>query len=185
MEVHLIQDFPMNGPDLEQKQMIFFIWRVGWWRWRWSQLMVWRTTLVLRWEMWRREMRDMLKVKSQLGKLSSLHLLPPLPRPTYSNSNPPFSLSLSLKPAVSGLAGGGWWCGVLSYLKLKAMVSITNSPQRVLKLQPERFRESSDNQDTPTTLPYNLTGGGKTRATTGDIFFTKLPYMYVFESMVI
>ena len=22
------QDFPMNGPDLEQKQMIVFIWRV-------------------------------------------------------------------------------------------------------------------------------------------------------------
>ena len=23
------QDFPMNGPDLEQKQMIVFIWRVA------------------------------------------------------------------------------------------------------------------------------------------------------------
>ena len=30
MGFHLIlsQDFPMNGPDLEQKQMIVFIWRV-------------------------------------------------------------------------------------------------------------------------------------------------------------
>ena len=45
------QDFPLNGPDLEQKQMIVFIWRAGGgWRW-WSLLMVW-TTLVLRCEMW-------------------------------------------------------------------------------------------------------------------------------------
>ena len=99
-------------------------------------------------------MGDMLKVKSNLANY------PPPAQHIQIQIHP--SLSLSLKPAVSGLTAGGCWWGVLSYLKLKALVSITNSPERVLKLQPEHFRESSDNRDTPTALPYNLTGVGKT-----------------------